>query len=413
MRCQDWNDPLAGGARSWRAHRVDASARSLTRTHGGAEGAATVGCRACACIAPMVRTLNRRRAVAFVIALVVATACVVAIVVWRRGDDRLTVAVDGRRVSLSAPYTARHAVRAAHLHWPDDGALRSLVSGQVLDPHWSRGVVEAGGRHLKPVDVLADGLKMHLHQGTDGVEPTDRRQVPVPAPGLPTVEHELWTPGADGVADALVGTRSGEVAVQTVLQAPTAAARVPGKVVALSFDDGPDPTYTPQVLSILQQFGIKATFCVIGHAARQHPELLAAIRAQRHVLCDHTETHPYLDRVPTEQLSGQISGPVEYCRIVTGQTLRFMRPPYAALNQAAIDTAHQQGLRVLEWSVDPRDFTRPPPPDIVERVVTKVRPGGVVLMHDGGGDRSNTIAALPDIISQLQAQGYTFAQPQT
>ncbi|MDQ6877241.1 MAG: polysaccharide deacetylase family protein, partial [Candidatus Dormibacteraeota bacterium] len=212
-------------------------------------------------------------------------------------------------------------------------------------------------------------------------------------------------------ANAVVGVQSGEVASQTVVRAPIAARRVPGMVVALTFDDGPDPTYTPQVLAILRQFGVKATFCVIGHAARQHPELLDAIRAQGHMLCDHTETHPYLDRVPADQLGGQISGPVAYCRIVTGQTLTLMRPPYAALNQAAIDTAHQQGLRVLEWSVDPRDFARPPALSIVERVVTKVRAGGVVLMHDGGGDRSNTVVALPAIISQLQSQGYTFTQP--
>lgn len=355
--------------------------------------------------------LTRRRVVALVIALVVVVGAVLVTVVWRRGDNRLAVRVNGHHVSLSAPYTARHAVREARLVWPRDGVLRSVVSGRILDPHWAPGRVEAGGRGLKPGDLLRDGFKLHLHDGADGVEATATREVPVAAPGLPQVERELWSPGADGMANAVVGVQSGEVASQTVVRAPIAASRVPGMVVALTFDDGPDPTYTPQVLAILQRFGVKATFCVIGHAARQHPELLDAIRAQGHMLCDHTETHPYLDRVPADQLGGQISGPVAYCRIVTGQTLTLMRPPYAALNQAVIDTAHQQGLRVLEWSVDPRDFARPPALSIVERVVTKVRAGGVVLMHDGGGDRSNTVVALPAIISQLQSQGYTFTQP--
>jgi peptidoglycan/xylan/chitin deacetylase (PgdA/CDA1 family) len=161
----------------------------------------------------------------------------------------------------------------------------------------------------------------------------------------------------------------------------------------------------------LQQSGIKATFCVIGHTARQHPELIKAIRDQGHLLCDHTETHPHLDRVPADQLGDQIASPAAYCQLVTGQHVAFMRPPYGTLNQMVIDTAHNQGLRVLEWSVDPKDYTKPPAAMIASRVVGAVRPGGVVLMHDGGGDRSQTVAALPVIIARLQAEGYGFVQP--
>jgi peptidoglycan/xylan/chitin deacetylase (PgdA/CDA1 family) len=325
----------------------------------------------------------------------------------------LALTVNGRPIEVGSPYTVRHALRSAGLRSPHDGALRAAASGKVLDARWDPGDVEDGHHHrLRLGARLAAGETIRVHDGVDVTEGTADRQIPIPAPGgLPPIEHELWNPETPGIADAVVGTRSGEPVSQRVLQNPAPASRVQDKVVALSFDDGPDPTYTPQVLSILQQFGIKATFCVIGRWARQHPELIRAIRDQGHLLCDHTESHPHLERVPVGQLDGQIAGPAAYCQLITGQRVAFVRPPYGTTNQAVIDTAHNQGLRILEWSVDPKDYTKPPADVIVARVMGAVRPGGIVLMHDGGGDRSQTVAALPVIITQLQAQGYGFAQP--
>jgi peptidoglycan/xylan/chitin deacetylase (PgdA/CDA1 family) len=110
-------------------------------------------------------------------------------------------------------------------------------------------------------------------------------------------------------------------------------------------------------------------------------------------------------------VAAQIGAPAEYCRIVTGVKPRFFRAPYGVTNQAVVDAAHAQGLRVLQWSVDPQDWTRPGVGMIVARVLRQVHPGAVVLMHDGGTDRSQTVAALPIIIAALRAQGYEFALP--
>jgi peptidoglycan/xylan/chitin deacetylase (PgdA/CDA1 family) len=344
----------------------------------------------------------------------VALSVVTAVAVWRREPDLLVLNVNGRPIAIDSPYTVRHALKRAGLRSPHDGALRAAASRKVLDPKWNRGDVEdSHHRRLRLGAQVAPGETIRVHNGVDAIEATSDREIPIPTTGLPPIEHELWNPGTTGIADAAVGTRSGEPVNQKVLRDPVPASRMPDKVVALSFDDGPDPTFTPQVLSVLQQFGVKATFCVIGRAARQHPDLVRAIRDQGHLLCDHTESHPHLDRVAPGQLGDQIAGPVAYCQLVLGQHLAFMRPPYGSTNQAVVDTARNQGLRVLEWSVDPKDYTKPPAGTIVSRVVGAVRPGGIVLMHDGGGDRSQTVAALPVIITQLQAQGYRFAQPRT
>jgi peptidoglycan-N-acetylglucosamine deacetylase len=348
------------------------------------------------------------------VAVGVALSVVTAVAVWRREPDLLVLNVNGRPIAIDSPYTVRHALKRAGLRSPHDGALRAAASRKVLDPKWNRGDVEdSHHRRLRLGAQVAPGETIRVHNGVDAIEATSDREIPIPTTGLPPIEHELWNPGTTGIADAAVGTRSGEPVNQKVLRDPVPASRMPDKVVALSFDDGPDPTFTPQVLSVLQQFGVKATFCVIGRAARQHPDLVRAIRDQGHLLCDHTESHPHLDRVAPGQLGDQIAGPVAYCQLVLGQHLAFMRPPYGSTNQAVVDTARNQGLRVLEWSVDPKDYTKPPAGTIVSRVVGAVRPGGIVLMHDGGGDRSQTVAALPVIITQLQAQGYRFAQPRT
>lgn len=323
----------------------------------------------------------------------------------------VTVLVNGREVTLAAPTTARRALGQARVPWPTDGRLLAVGSGRVLDAHWRRGTVRAGRRAVQPGSPLTNGATLVARRGVDEVEPTRVIDEPIPAGGLPPIEYDLWHPGTPGLAADAIGLRSGETVRSGVLRAPAPAGREPGKVVALTFDDGPDPRFTPAVLAILRRSAIKAAFCVVGHWARVHPDLVQAIRADGHLLCDHSETHPSLDRLPGDQVAAQIGAPAEYCRIVTGEKPRFFRAPYGATNPTVVEIAHAQGLRVLQWSVDPQDWTRPGVGAIVARVLRQAHPGAVVLMHDGGTDRSQTVAALPIIIAALRAQGYGFAQP--
>jgi peptidoglycan/xylan/chitin deacetylase (PgdA/CDA1 family) len=184
------------------------------------------------------------------------------------------------------------------------------------------------------------------------------------------------------------------------------------KVVALSFDDGPDPRWTPQVLAILRDEQVPATFCLVGSVVVRFPQLAAAEVAQGETVCDHTIHHDmYLDRRPHQQVVAEIQGGKDMVRQAAGVEPQFYRPPGGTLSPDIIAVAHEQGLRVLHWSVDPADYFRPPSDVLLRRILTKVGPGAVILLHDGGGDRSHTVAALRPLIDALKAQGYRFTTP--
>lgn len=185
-----------------------------------------------------------------------------------------------------------------------------------------------------------------------------------------------------------------------------------GPVVALTFDDGPDPTWTPQVLQILHDAGIHATFCLVGRAVRRHPDLVRAILEAGNTLCDHTQGHTeHLDRRPLPFIEAEVGQGREAIVDAAGQPPRFYRAPGGSLSAAVIDVAHRDGMAVLGWSLDPRDWKHPPAAAILDYILAGIRPGAVVLLHDGGGDRSSTVAQLPSLIGELTRRGYRFVVP--
>jgi peptidoglycan/xylan/chitin deacetylase (PgdA/CDA1 family) len=285
----------------------------------------------------------------------------------------------------------------------------------TLTAHWRRARVLLDGRRVGPRTRVRAGDRIRLINGTNAVESMVERDIVVPSRGaaLPDVERELWRPPTNGLVRQTLGARSGQLVRRLTLRPAVPASPLPGRVIALSFDDGPDPTFTPQVLQILAAANVKATFCLVGRQARAYPDLVRAIAAQGHTLCDHTETHPHLCRLPADQIDTQITPPAQFIQTVTGQPPAFLRPPWGDINPAVIAIAHQRGLRVLGWTIDTSDYLKPAPAVLVARVLTAAQPGRIVLMHDGGGDRSHTVAALPTIINQLKAQRYAFVTPPT
>ncbi len=175
------------------------------------------------------------------------------------------------------------------------------------------------------------------------------------------------------------------------------------RVVALTFDDGPWPT-TPQVLSILERNHIHATFFLIGEQVRGRESILRRALADGDVLGNHTYTHANVTGGGYRQMAST-QGAI---RRATGYTPCLFRAPYGAVSGLAIRQARSLGMNTIEWSVDPRDWSRPGTGAIESRVLSAVRPGGIVLMHDGGGPRGETIAALPHIIATLRSRGYRF-----
>lgn len=183
----------------------------------------------------------------------------------------------------------------------------------------------------------------------------------------------------------------------------------PAKTVYLSFDDGPDPEYTPQVLAILKRYGVHGTFFQQGAMVEAYPDVAKQVAVNGNRIGNHSWDHPFFTKLSYNYMvTGQIEPTNAKIRATTGQTPTCVRPPYGAVNDRVRSAIADEGMDIALWDVDPRDWDRPGSSAIVSRVLDRVYPGAIVLLHDAGGNRSQTLAALPTIIESLQSQGYTF-----
>jgi peptidoglycan/xylan/chitin deacetylase (PgdA/CDA1 family) len=218
-----------------------------------------------------------------------------------------------------------------------------------------------------------------------------------------------WLPStASAVLVAPVGpTDTGSQLAFYTYQAPGGADTAGKRVIALTFDDGPGP-YTPQVLSILERYSVPATFFEVGEEIAAYPQYTRALTAAGYPVENHTWSHADLTTLSASGFAFQVDQTQNEVRSVTGQTPSCVRPPYNAWNSTVLAQDALRGLTTMSYSIDPRDWSLPGTQAIVSRVVSAAFPGGVVDMHDAGGPRDETVAALPQIISDLQSQGYTF-----
>jgi len=179
------------------------------------------------------------------------------------------------------------------------------------------------------------------------------------------------------------------------------------RVVALTFDDGPS-SYTPQILSVLRTVGAHATFFEIGRQVVQYPALVRDVVAAGDEVGNHTYTHADLLLLSNGSIRAQLSETQAVIQAAAGVTPIWFHPPDGAIDARVAAVGTSTGLRSVLWSVDPRDWSRPGVTIIMQRVLSAVRPGSIVLLHDGGGDRSETVAALRVILRTLQQEGYQF-----
>jgi len=186
-----------------------------------------------------------------------------------------------------------------------------------------------------------------------------------------------------------------------------------GKVVALTFDDGPTTRYTPQVLDVLARYRVPATFCEVGQLAQAQPALVRRVVAAGHRLCDHTTSHDTrLATRPAGVIDQQLRTSREILRIASGGAdVACFRAPAGRWSPTLERLSAQDGMQSLGWTIDTRDWTRPGTPAIVDAVERHVRPGAIILLHDGGGPRDQTIAAVSQLIPWLRAQGYSIVLP--
>lgn len=185
------------------------------------------------------------------------------------------------------------------------------------------------------------------------------------------------------------------------------------KMVALTFDDGPYPPYTEQVLDVLREYKVPATFFVIGRNAEKHPELVRRIVAEGHQIGNHTYNHVDLLKTNRRGIADEIDRTNRLLQTITGDMPHVVRPPHGFRDSVVIDAMTERKLKVVEWSVSSRDWTNPGVDAIVRRTIGKVRNGSVILLHDGDGvaqsaSRAQTVEAARQIIRELLAQGYRF-----
>jgi peptidoglycan-N-acetylglucosamine deacetylase len=176
--------------------------------------------------------------------------------------------------------------------------------------------------------------------------------------------------------------------------------------VALTFDDGPGGN-TGQVLDLLKQYGIHATFCIIGRMIADYsPDLIRRIVAEGHTLCNHTWSHDLNLRTrPEAQIRSELQRTADAIHaIVPNAPIRYFRNPGGNFSPLTISVAASMGMQSLDWNVDPSDWSRPGTQAIINNVLSHTHPGSIVLMHDGGGDRSQTVQALRTILPNLKSR---------
>ncbi|HVP01895.1 MAG TPA: polysaccharide deacetylase family protein [Solirubrobacteraceae bacterium] len=180
----------------------------------------------------------------------------------------------------------------------------------------------------------------------------------------------------------------------------------PDKRIALSFDDGP-ATDTPAFVGALTRLGVPATFFMIGRQVAQLPATARLVLGAGDAIGDHSWDHANLGGGGPAATT-EIVRTNEAIRRATGYRPCLFRPPYGATGPDLVARVRAQGMTSVLWNVDPSDWARPGSAQIVARVLAQTTPGAIVIMHDGGGDRSQTLAALPTIVQQLRARGFTF-----
>ncbi|MGW7008747.1 polysaccharide deacetylase family protein [Streptomyces sp. NPDC054933] len=191
------------------------------------------------------------------------------------------------------------------------------------------------------------------------------------------------------------------------------AAESGGKAVNITIDDGPDPTWTPKILKVLRDNGVKATFCMIGPQAAAHPDLVKQVVADGNRLCDHTVSHnTAMDHRSDDYQRQQILDAAKDIEQASGGVKpMYYRAPGGAFTPYSRQTAAANGMRPLGWNVDSKDFQKPGTDAIVRTVENELRNGPTILFHDGGGNRSQTVAALERLLPWLKQQGYGFSFP--
>ncbi|MGL4521560.1 MAG: polysaccharide deacetylase family protein [Bacilli bacterium] len=180
------------------------------------------------------------------------------------------------------------------------------------------------------------------------------------------------------------------------------------KLIALTFDDGPDPAYTPRLLDVLKQSNVKATFFVLGRNVEHHPKIVARMVKEGHQVSNHTYNHPKLGKLNADQMKDELWRTEALLRQYRTDFPALLRPPTGQWDPRIVKEVSKLGFVVTLWSwdQDTYDWQDPGVSTIVKRIMDGLSPGDIVIMHDAGGNRNQTIAAVKAVLPLLKSKGY-------
>ncbi|MEU8760275.1 polysaccharide deacetylase family protein [Streptomyces sp. NPDC048659] len=184
-----------------------------------------------------------------------------------------------------------------------------------------------------------------------------------------------------------------------------------GRSMVLTFDDGPDPRYTPDILAVLRAHGCRAMFFVCGEMAVDNQDLLKEMAADGHVIGNHSWSHPLIPKLRPSRIRQELGSTSDVIERALGTPPLWYRAPYGAWNRHSFEIGAELGMEPMAWTVDTLDWQEPPTDSIVRRVLDGAGPGVVVLNHDAGGDRAHSVAALRRYLPALLDAGYSITVP--
>lgn len=352
-------------------------------------------------------TRARRALAAAIAGTALCTALVLTVV-------PVPITIDGRAITLPAGATAGD-VMSQQLVSASRGDMVGVKGGVVKPAAGGPPSMTVGGSLIASDTMLLAGANVRGMRGADVREAVVTTTVAVPAPIESTgtgPDVAVVSEGAEGSDRVTMGELSHAVLTRVHVTAPVPRVvrrrEFPGsaKLIALTFDDGPKAGQTEQIIKILQSRHVTATFFMLGHNVQNEPAVARKVAAAGFEIGNHTMDHVGLKKAAPAVMKYQIEAGAKVIKRYTGVTPTWFRPPGGTYNDAVKAEAASIGETLINWGVDTGDWQKPSPDVIYTRTINGVTPGSVVLMHDGGGDRSRTIAALPRIIDWLLAHHY-------
>jgi len=227
-------------------------------------------------------------------------------------------------------------------------------------------------------------------------------------PKMPTILHNIRTVPTHTPTPKSTAISSKAIAHTPMLNYPLFNGNTHIPEIALTFDDGPNPYYTPQILAILQHYGVRATFFDIGYLVADYPNIVRQEYNQENTVANHSWSHPVLTHYSAQGIQTQITSTTNIIQATIGVRPTFFRPPYGAMNYTVLAQARNLHYTTVMWNGSAEDWSLPGVNGIVSKTLSYAHNGAILLLHDGGGNRAQTVAALPIIITNLESRGFKF-----